>query len=192
MCRNIHTLFNFEPPRPSTRSAAAAHQYVRKVSGFTKPSKANEEAFSAAVARGGRRDVPTDGRARDRRRRRTARSKPRRRAHARPSGTEPPRRREPRLRGGWGGMRLLPRSRFPRRGRRDPVRRIDVLRPHTATLSRPATRPRRRHRPRLDRHDALYRRPRWDYRGDAPGPTDRGAEGAGHPYERRGPRGAIT
>jgi len=49
MCRNIHTLFNFEPPATEHEIRAAAEQYVRKVSGFTKPSKANEEAFARAV-----------------------------------------------------------------------------------------------------------------------------------------------
>ena len=49
MCRNIHTLFNFEPPATSEEVDAAALQYVRKVSGFTKPSQANEEAFHRAV-----------------------------------------------------------------------------------------------------------------------------------------------
>ena len=49
MCRNIYTLFNFEPPATSEEVDAAALQYVRKVSGFTKPSQANEEAFNRAV-----------------------------------------------------------------------------------------------------------------------------------------------
>ena len=49
MCRNIHTLFNFEPPATGDEVRGAALQYVRKVSGFTKPSQANEEAFDAAV-----------------------------------------------------------------------------------------------------------------------------------------------
>jgi hypothetical protein len=49
MCRNIHTLFNFEPPATEEEVQAAALQYVRKISGFTKPSKANEEAFERAV-----------------------------------------------------------------------------------------------------------------------------------------------
>ena len=48
MCRNIRTLFNFEPPVSEDEIRAAALQFVRKVSGFTKPSKANEEAFLAA------------------------------------------------------------------------------------------------------------------------------------------------
>jgi hypothetical protein len=49
MCRNIHTLFNFEPPATEHEVRGAAEQYVRKVSGFTKPSKANEAAFAQAV-----------------------------------------------------------------------------------------------------------------------------------------------
>ena len=50
MCRNIHTLFNFEPPATPDEIDAAALQYVRKISGFPKPSKANEQAFERAVA----------------------------------------------------------------------------------------------------------------------------------------------
>jgi hypothetical protein len=49
MCRNIHTLFNYEPPATADEVRDAALQYVRKVSGFTKPSQANQEAFAAAV-----------------------------------------------------------------------------------------------------------------------------------------------
>jgi hypothetical protein len=49
MCRNIHTLYNFEPPATEDEIRGAALQYVRKVSGFTKPSQANESAFEAAV-----------------------------------------------------------------------------------------------------------------------------------------------
>jgi hypothetical protein len=49
MCRNIHTLFNFEPPATDEEVRAASLQYVRKISGFTKPSKANEAAFERAV-----------------------------------------------------------------------------------------------------------------------------------------------
>jgi hypothetical protein len=49
MCRNIRPLFNFDPPTTDAEVRAAALQYVRKVSGFTKPSTANEEAFAAAV-----------------------------------------------------------------------------------------------------------------------------------------------
>jgi hypothetical protein len=49
MCRNIHTLFNYEPPATDEEVRGAALQYVRKISGFTKPSQANEEAFARAV-----------------------------------------------------------------------------------------------------------------------------------------------
>jgi hypothetical protein len=49
MCRNIHTLFNFEPPATDEEVHDSALQYVRKISGFTKPSQANEEAFARAV-----------------------------------------------------------------------------------------------------------------------------------------------
>jgi hypothetical protein len=49
MCRNIRTLHNFEPPATADEVHASALQYVRKISGFSKPSKANEEAFEAAV-----------------------------------------------------------------------------------------------------------------------------------------------
>ena len=50
MCRNIHTLHNFEPAATDDEVQAAALQYVRKISGSTKPSKANAEAFEHAVA----------------------------------------------------------------------------------------------------------------------------------------------
>lgn len=50
MCRNIRTLFNFQPPATATEVEAAALQYVRKVSGFRQPSRANREAFDEAVA----------------------------------------------------------------------------------------------------------------------------------------------
>ncbi len=49
MCRSIHTLYNYEPPATEEEVRAAALQYVRKISGFTKPSRANEEAFARAV-----------------------------------------------------------------------------------------------------------------------------------------------
>ena len=49
MCRNIHTLYNYEPPATDEEVRGAALQYVRKISGFTKPSRANEEAFARAV-----------------------------------------------------------------------------------------------------------------------------------------------
>ena len=50
MCRNIHQLHNFEPPATSDEVQAAALQYVRKVSGSSKPSQANQAAFDEAVA----------------------------------------------------------------------------------------------------------------------------------------------
>lgn len=50
MCRNIRTLHNFEPPATSEEIHASALQYVRKISGTTKPSQANEAAFNEAVA----------------------------------------------------------------------------------------------------------------------------------------------
>ncbi len=49
MCRNIRPLYNFEPPATEDEVRAAALQYVRKISGFTKPSQANAEAFERAV-----------------------------------------------------------------------------------------------------------------------------------------------
>jgi hypothetical protein len=49
MCRNIRTLYNFEPPTTREEVQDAALQYVRKISGFTKPSQANEAAFERAV-----------------------------------------------------------------------------------------------------------------------------------------------
>ena len=49
MCRNIKTLFNFEPPATEGEARDAALQFVRKISGFSKPSKANEASFQAAV-----------------------------------------------------------------------------------------------------------------------------------------------
>ena len=49
MCRSIHTLYNYDPPATEEEVRAAALQYVRKISGFTKPSHANEEAFVRAV-----------------------------------------------------------------------------------------------------------------------------------------------
>ncbi len=50
MCRNIRTLFNFEPPATEDEIHAASLQFVRKISGFTKPSQANDAAFNVAVA----------------------------------------------------------------------------------------------------------------------------------------------
>jgi hypothetical protein len=49
MCRNIKTLYNFDPPASEDEVRAASLQFVRKVSGFNKPSRANEDAFNAAV-----------------------------------------------------------------------------------------------------------------------------------------------
>jgi hypothetical protein len=49
MCRNIRTLYNFAPPASEDEVRAAAVQYVRKISGFTKPSQVNEEAFARAI-----------------------------------------------------------------------------------------------------------------------------------------------
>lgn len=49
MCRNIKTLFNFDPPVTPQEVRAASIQFVRKISGFSKPSKANEEAFVTAI-----------------------------------------------------------------------------------------------------------------------------------------------
>ena len=49
MCRNIKTLFNFDPPVTGEEVRAASLQFVRKITGFNKPSKANEEAFLAAI-----------------------------------------------------------------------------------------------------------------------------------------------
>ena len=49
MCRNIKTLFNFDPPATDEEIKAASLQFVRKLSGFTRPSKANEDAFNEAI-----------------------------------------------------------------------------------------------------------------------------------------------
>ncbi|MEP6786992.1 MAG: DUF2277 domain-containing protein [Acidobacteriota bacterium] len=51
MCRNIKTLFNFDPPATSDEVHASSIQFVRKLSGFSKPSKANEDVFNLAVER---------------------------------------------------------------------------------------------------------------------------------------------
>jgi len=51
MCRNIKTLFNFDPPATDDEIRAASLQFVRKISGFNKPSKANQDAFDQAVSR---------------------------------------------------------------------------------------------------------------------------------------------
>ena len=50
MCRNIKTLFNFDPPATAQEIQGASLQFVRKLSGFNKPSKANEAAFAAAIS----------------------------------------------------------------------------------------------------------------------------------------------
>jgi hypothetical protein len=50
MCRNIKTLFNFDPPVTADEVHAASLQFVRKITGFNKPSKANEEAFETAIS----------------------------------------------------------------------------------------------------------------------------------------------
>jgi hypothetical protein len=49
MCRNIRTLYNFDPPVTEEEIRAASLQFVRKISGFNRPSKANEQAFNAAI-----------------------------------------------------------------------------------------------------------------------------------------------
>jgi len=49
VCRNIHTLFNFDPPATESEIRAAAEQYVRKIGGFSAPSAANKEAYERAV-----------------------------------------------------------------------------------------------------------------------------------------------
>jgi hypothetical protein len=59
MCRNIKTLFNFAPPATDEEIRAASLQFVRKLSGFNKPSLANAAAFTQAVARRGERDRPS-------------------------------------------------------------------------------------------------------------------------------------
>ena len=81
MCRNIQTLFNFEPPATDDEVRAASLQYVRKISGFTKPSQANEQAFERAVDEVTEASMRLLGELVTTARRRTARS--RRRAAAR-------------------------------------------------------------------------------------------------------------
>jgi hypothetical protein len=68
MCRNIKTLFNFEPPATELEIRDASLQFVRKLSGFTVPSKANEAAFEQRRRRGRRGGAHLDRRARDERR----------------------------------------------------------------------------------------------------------------------------
>ena len=65
MCRNIRVLFNFDPPATEDEIRAAALQYVRKVSGYAKPSAANAEAFERAVERVAEATSALRGRARD-------------------------------------------------------------------------------------------------------------------------------
>ena len=65
MCRNIKPLFNFEPPVTDDEVRAASLQFVRKISGFTKPSQANEAAFEAAIEEITRGFVAADARADD-------------------------------------------------------------------------------------------------------------------------------
>ena len=89
MCRNIRTLYNFEPPATDDEVRAAAEQYVRKISGFTKPSQANAEAFERAVDDVAAVSARLLGELVTTRRPRTARSRRPRRAPAPPSGTPP-------------------------------------------------------------------------------------------------------
>jgi hypothetical protein len=87
MCRNIHTLFNYEPPATEEEVRDASLQYVRKISGFTKPSQANEEAFARAVDEIADATQETGRKPRhDRRRRRTVRSRRSAAGRAQPSG----------------------------------------------------------------------------------------------------------
>ena len=84
MCRNIKTLFNFEPPATEDEIHASALQFVRKLSGFNKPSQANAQAFDRAVAEvTGRRAAAARPRCIPMRRRATAKSRRRRRGSAR-------------------------------------------------------------------------------------------------------------
>ena len=93
MCRNIKTLFNFEPPVTDAEIRAASLQFVRKLSGFHKPSKANEAAFelaidrTAEVARDLLRSLVTTASPRDRE---TAAARARERATARFRGSASP------------------------------------------------------------------------------------------------------
>ena len=82
MCRNIKTLFNFEPPATEDEIHASALQFVRKLSGFNKPSQANAEAFDLAVEEVSRPRESCSPRCIRTRRRATARSRPRRREGA--------------------------------------------------------------------------------------------------------------
>ena len=88
MCRNIKTLFNFDPPATHAEIHASALQFVRKLSGFNSPSQANAEAFNRAVSEVSDSARRLAGLAADQRRRRaTARSRPRRRGSARGRGS---------------------------------------------------------------------------------------------------------
>ena len=75
MCRNIRTLFNFEPPATEEEIRASAIQFVRKLSGFTNPSHANEPAFRRAVEEVGGGAPPAQNRWKRRARRKIGRSK---------------------------------------------------------------------------------------------------------------------
>ena len=83
MCRNIKQLHNFDPPATDDEVHAAALQYVRKISGTTKPSKANEAVFERAVERSPTSRATCSTSSSRRRRRATARSRRRRRAAGR-------------------------------------------------------------------------------------------------------------
>ncbi len=93
MCRNIRTLHNFEPPASEDEVRAAALQYVRKISGYTKPSQANEQAFNDAVEAVTRVSEELLSRLTTNARRATGRSRRRRRALAPPLATRPESRR---------------------------------------------------------------------------------------------------
>ena len=87
MCRNIKTLFNFEPPATNAEVSAAALQFVRKISGFNKPSLANEPAFSRAVDEVTAAAQALVGSLVTKRSRATAQWKPRKRVSAGASGS---------------------------------------------------------------------------------------------------------
>ena len=90
MCRNIRTLYNFEPPATREEVHAAADQYVRKISGFNKPSRANAEAFEEAVDAVALASATLlDRLVTSAHRRRIARSRPPRLAPEPPSGSPP-------------------------------------------------------------------------------------------------------
>ena len=87
MCRNIKTLFNFEPPATHAEIHASALQFVRKLSGFNSPSQANAEAFNRAVSEVSDSAGVCWRRCRPMRRRATARSRPPRRGSVRGRGS---------------------------------------------------------------------------------------------------------